>query len=153
MKKTLLVLFIAVTVFSCKKSNTTPQLDISGKWVASSVSINNQVATVAEYPCIAHASLIFGSGNNATVGWDGDAPCEINQEGNLTFGGVDGWVLTFTRKGNDLFFPPGSAVASIGHATIESVNGKLQLTMRDTATIHYEGSTSITYNANIYIKQ
>ena len=98
MKRTLFILMLAAAAFGCKKSSTTPQFDISGKWTLSSIGMNDQVATAAQYPCIANASLVFGSGNSTTVGWVGSDPCVINQAGNETFAANNGVVLTFTRK-------------------------------------------------------
>ncbi|HEX3384967.1 MAG TPA: hypothetical protein VHS53_07265 [Mucilaginibacter sp.] len=153
MKKTLLILTLAAAAFGCKKSNTTPQYELTGTWTLSSTSANKQVLTTADYPCLANEKLVFGAGNSATVSWTNTGTCWINQQHTVSFSANDGLALTFTRKGNDLYFSPATPTASVGHATVANVNGKLQMTLRDTIRINTAYVNDTTYNSQVYIKQ
>jgi len=150
MKRSLFILVLAASAFGCKKNNPTPQYDLSGTWVLSSTKLGGPTITVADYPCIANLKLIFGTGNSATVSWKTTGACWIDQAHTTDLSATDGTVLTFTRQGNDLTFPPASSVASKGHGTITSVNGKLQLSIKDTIVISTQGTF---YGDNEYIKQ
>ena len=153
MKKTLFILTLAAAAFGCKKNNTTPQYDLTGTWALSSTSTNGQITTAANYPCLANDKLVFGSGNSATVSWDNSGTCWINPQHTQSFSATDGLVLNFTRQGNSLTLPPASSAASAGHATIENINGKLQMTLKDKVKITSQNTTNTYYDSNVYIKQ
>lgn len=152
MKRTLLLLMLAIAVVGCKKSNTTPQYDLAGTWVLSSTNLSGQLVTAADYPCIANFKLIFNTGSSATVNWKYNGTCVTDPSGHTTFSGTDGLILNFSRNGNNLYLRQSSTSAAT-YGTITSVDGKLQLTLRDTVTIHYDSGTTTTYNSNLYIKQ
>lgn len=150
MKKALSFVILPALFIACKKNNTNPQYDLKGTWVLSSVNINGQISLAADYTCLANNKLVFGSGNSATMSWNYATTCWINAEHDVSFNATDGLVLNFTRNGNDLYLAPFGA-GSATYGTITNVNGKLQITLRDTVQINGPPGTS--YNSNIYIKQ
>ncbi|HWD90031.1 MAG TPA: hypothetical protein VG367_18015 [Mucilaginibacter sp.] len=153
MKKILTLFLFAAALTACKKNNTTPQYELTGTWALSSTATNGKASTAANYPCLANEKLVFGAGNNATVSWINTGTCWINQQHTASFSGTDGEVLTFTRKGNDLYFPPAAPSASIGHAIVISTNGKLQMTLRDTLRMTGTNVPDTLYQSEVYIKQ
>jgi len=153
MKKISIFLLFAAAFASCKKDNKTPQYDLSGTWTLSSLSTNGNVSTAADYPCIANDKLVFGAGNSATVSWNNSGTCWVNSQHTSSFSATDGQALTFTRQGNNLTLPPASSAASAGHGTVITVNGKLQLTIKDTVILNTPNATGTYYNSNTYVKQ
>ena len=153
MKKFLFIITLAAAALGCKKNNTTPQFDLSGTWTLSSLSINGSVSLATDYPCIANDKLVFGSGNSATVSWNNSGTCYTNSQHTTAFSATDGLVLTFSRQGNNLTFPPASSASSNGHAVIESINGKLQMTIKDTVILNTPNAVGTYYHSNVYIKQ
>jgi hypothetical protein len=151
MKKTLSLVLLVFAFFGCKKANTNPQYVLKGTWVLSSININGQVSLATDYPCLANNTLVFGSGSSATMHWSYATTCWITPDYGVSYNATDGLVLNFARNGNGLYLPP-LTTASATYGTIASVNGQLQIALRDTVQIN-NPLPQTNYNSQIYIKQ
>jgi|GEM_PF-3293522 len=154
MKRTLFILAVAALALGCKKSKTAPQFDLTGTWVLSSSSVNNNTYLASDFPCMSNEIVVFQPNGNLIYKWHDTATCWIDQAHtvSLNMPGSDSSIINYVRNGNQLLFPA-TPPAHPGYGQVSSVNGKLQLLWRDTNIYKASNFTDTFRTSALYIKQ
>ena len=145
-KRLLPCLLVSLLLVACKKDKKTVTpvtYSVIGNWTLYSYQTNFGIgvnATVTQYPCMGYNTLTFYTDSTSSQNYSGIDTCfitptHIKADGAQNYGipGLLPLASTWHQKGNTIYMTyPGNPQKVPG--VINSANGKLQITFKDTIT-------------------
>jgi hypothetical protein len=132
MNKRLILSVLAITLLSTCKKEKTAEIDAVGTYTLSShETVGGSTFTTATNPCLADNLLILKADNSSAAFYKGTSPCTVSS--GVTIGTADTIKSIWSVKNNKIFF------RGKQNGEVATVDGKLQLTLRDTITLGGSG--------------
>jgi len=127
MNKKLILSLLAIALLTTCKKEKTAEIDAAGTYSLHTWGLGTGATySIENTPCLADNMLILRAGNSSWAFYKGTSPCQPTS--NLTVGSRDTTITTWQVKQGKFYFN------NKQKGEITTVDGKLQIIIRDTIT-------------------